>query len=158
VVARTKQATSRDAITNAERQGFEIFHGRYLTRPIGGKRRERPIFPYYLLVRYCPDNWKVLFNTRGVSHLLMNGDKPHLVEDHHVETFRGVDGYYIDAEQEAPRFKLGEGVRSMNGLFRDCEGIYQGLAGPSESRVRVLFRILGVPKVMELSAYDLVAA
>lgn len=147
------------------RQDFEILHLMYRSRPAFGVRRILPLFPYYLLVNIDPrnDQWKSLRNTRGVVNLFMSGDLPSRVPNDVVQEF--VDsieksdlGYYEVPEHEAPRFTARQSVRGLNGLFAGCEGEYQGLAGTTYERVRVLFRFLGVPKVVEMKAFDLVAA
>ena len=162
-VLKTKQAASSDARQNVSAQDFEICHLMFRERPVRGVRRIRPLFPYYLLVRVdLRRDWRVLHSTRGVSTLFMSGDKPAIVADHHVEKFRQIQnelGYYEDRDHgEAPRFSRGEDVVVRNGWMTDCEGVYQGLAGLGPERVKVLFVILGQPKVMEMSAFDLASA
>jgi transcription antitermination factor NusG len=162
-VLKTKQASSADARKNVSRQDFEFYHPMCRTRPDHGVRRVLPLFPYYLLVKINlrKENWKSLRSTRGVTDLFLSGDRPSRVPDEVVQHFRDLEndlGYCEIPEHDAPRFQTRQSVRAINGLFTDCEGEYQGLAGPSHERVRVLFRFLGVPKVVEMKAFDLVAA
>lgn len=161
-VLKTKQASSVDARKHVANQDFEIFHPMYRERLRFGVRRVLPMFPYYLLVRINDrkQDWKVLSSTRGVSSVLTMSGEPSRVADEHVQEFRDLEnelGYCELAEHEAPRFSEYQGVKGINGLFSGCEGIYQGIVG-SHERVRVLFRILGQPKVVEMKAFDLVAA
>ena len=131
-VARTKQATSRDAVLNVSRQGFEYYRGLYRERPtIRGDRPIKPLFPYYLLIKVNlrDDAWKSLSNTRGITHLFMSDDKPARVPDEHVASIRACEnelGYYVDAAQEPPRFSAGESLRGTRGLFAECDAVYQG--------------------------------
>lgn len=162
LVLKTKQASSKEARKNVSNQDFEFYHPMYRERLHFGVRRVMPMFPYYLLVRVNEkkQNWRVLSSTRGVSSVLLSGDAPSRVPDEDVQGFRELEnelGYCELAEHEAPRFTDRQGVRGVNGLFAGCDGIYQGIAG-SRDRVRVLFQILGRPKVVEMKAFDLVAA
>ena len=87
--------------------------------------------------------------------------KPSRIRDEHVERFRELEtdcGYYQHPDHVVPTFTSGETVVGVNGLFAGCEGVYQGLAGSSVERVRVLFHILGQPMVREMKAFDLTAA
>jgi transcription antitermination factor NusG len=162
-VLRTKQASSADARKYVVQQGFEIYHPLYRTRPEFGVRRILPLFPHYLLVRINVrrQQWQKLRHTRGVAMMFMSGDVPSQVGDEHVAHFRALEnemGYYEMPEHEAPRFTPWEPVIGLGGLFEGCEGVYQGIAGNSHERVRVLFHILGQPKVVEMKAYDLASA
>jgi transcription antitermination factor NusG len=161
-VLATKQASSMDARRHVVQQDFEIYHPMYRSRPDRGVRQVLPLFPYYLLVRIdLRKNWKSLSSTRGVRQIMMNGITPSPVPDEDVRRFRDLEnelGYFEHPDTEAPRFHANEPVVGTTGLFAGCSGIYQGLVGNSHERVRVLFRILGVPKVLEVKAFDLASA
>jgi transcription antitermination factor NusG len=161
-VLKTKQASSKDARKHVSNQNFEFYHPMYRERLLHGVRRVMPMFPFYLLVRINErkQDWRVLCSTRGVSSVLLNGGVPSRVLDEDVQSFRDLEnelGYCELEEHEPPRFTERQGVRAVNGLFAGCEGIYQGTV-KSHERVRVLFQILGRPKVVEMKAFDLVAA
>ena len=143
--------------------GFEIYHPLFRTRPKLGVRKNLPVLPYYLLVRVNlrDEKWKDLCSARGVSYVFMSGDRPSYVADVDVKRFRELeneDGYVTVPEHEAPRFVKDSAVQIQFGWMNGCSGIYQGLAGTSYDRVRVLFNLLGVPKVLEMSAFDLASA
>ena len=163
-MVKTKQVSSRDAIANIRNQEFEYFHPTFRLRAVRGVRRIAPLFPFYLLVRVDPawQNWKSLASTRGVSYVLMNGDKPGYVGDGVVADFRKLtddteDGYYHDPANESPRFNPGESVEGLRGLFIGKFGTYKGLAGNRSDRVRVLFTVLGREAEFEVYADDLAA-
>ncbi len=133
-------------------------------RAVRGVRRVAPLFPYYLIVRVTESlDWRVLSSTRGVASVLMNGLVPGRVSDQSVEALckltNTIDGYYHDpAQAEHKRFRPGQAVEGLRGLFKDKFGIYRGLANErSSERVRVLFRILGREALFEMNADDLVA-
>jgi transcriptional antiterminator RfaH len=165
IVLKTKQASSRDAVLQTLRQGFEIFHPKLRLQSLRGVRKPAPLFPHYLIVRVDErkQNWKVLCSTRGVSYVLMDGDRPSRIRDEVVAKLRHLtddtpDGYFFDHTQEAPRFKPDCTVLGLRGLFEDKFGTYRGLAGNRAERVRVLFSILGKEAEFEVNACDLVAA
>lgn len=162
-VLATKQPNSADARKHIRRQGFEVAHLMYRKRPKHRVRKIMPLFPYYLLVRINPsdDRWKDLNSTRGVRKVFQNGNgKPTYIADEHVKKFRDIEnemGYVVVPEHEAPRFNANEIVEVCEGWLKGCQGIYKGLAGASHERVRVLFNILGIAKMLELNAFDLSA-
>ena len=162
-VLKTKDATSKVARREVGQQGFEIYHPLYRTPPKLGVRKNLPLFPYYLLVRVNPkcDEWRNLCSTRGVSRVFMSGDHPSYISDLDVQRFRELEddwGYFTLPEHAAPRFARLSSVQVKLGWMEGCHGVYQGLAGTSHERVKVLFSILGVPKILEMSAFDLTAA
>lgn len=125
-------------------------------RAVRGVRRITALFPYYLMVQVDKrkQDWKVLSSTKGVSYVLGT------VPDEDVARIRSltddtVDGYYHDPAHDHPQFNPGESVRGLRGLFNDKYGTYQGLAGNSAARVRVLFSILGRETEFEVRSDDL---
>jgi len=95
---------------------------------------------------------------RGVSRIFMAGAKPAKVSDEDIQRFKDLEdelGYYIMPEHEPPMFKRAQPIVVQSGWMSGCSGVYQGLSGTSRERVKVLFSILGVPKVMDMSAYDI---
>lgn len=159
MVLKTKQASSRDAITNITRQGFNYFHPMFRAQSVRGVRRPEPLFPHYLSVQVDErkHDWKSLCSTKGVAHVLGK------VRDEVINHFRTLtddteDGYYQDPSSAAPRFKSESVVLGRRGLFENQFGVYRGLAGNRAERVRVLFNILGREAEFEVSAFDLVAA
>ena len=165
IVLATKQPNSADARRNISRQHFEILHLLYRKKRNRGIRKVMPLFPFYLLVRIDvrDESWKNLNYTRGVRRVFQNGcGGPAIVPDECVKMFKKMEadspsGYVEVAEHEAPRFRQNETVEVREGWLRGCMGMYRGLAGASADRVRVLFSILGIPKVVELSAFDVAA-
>ncbi len=166
MVLKTKQASSSDARANILNQDFEIFHPTFRMRAVHGVRRIAALFPFYLMVRVddATQNWRSLCSTRGVSYVLMDGeDRPGRVSDQVIADLKTLtddssDGYYHDPLHDPPRFAAGSAVRGTHGLFVGKFGIYQGLAGNRDSRVRVLFNVLGRESEFELNATDLAAA
>jgi transcription antitermination factor NusG len=111
------------------------------------------------MVRVDPrkQDWRVLHSTKGVSGVVGKA------RDAEVDVLKAltedtVDGYYADPASDPPRFNPGEPVQALRGLFEDKFGTYQGLAGNTTSRVRVLFSILNRETEFEVCAYDLQSA
>ncbi len=163
-VLKTKQVASTDARDNLRNQEFEFFHPTFRMRAVRGVRRVAPLFPFYLLARVDEwrQDWRRLSSTKGVTNILMDGEQPGRVRDHVVDEIRRltedtVDGYYHDAEHDAPKFTRDQAVVGTRGLFAEKYGVFRGLAGNRRDRVRVLFNILGREAEFEVGADDLVA-
>lgn len=160
---KTKQADSRTAVVNVRKQGFKYYRPMYRLRKVQGVRRRAPLFPFYLLVWIDESvhDWRVLASTRGVAYVL-GGDKPSRADASIIKEFwkqtEGNDGYYVDPQQEPPRFNAGQVVRGLRGIFSDKYGKYVGLASNASERVRVLFNMLGREAEFEVRAEDLAAA
>jgi transcriptional antiterminator RfaH len=137
-VVQSHPACERKAITNIERQGFRCYAPREkITRIVRGRKVHdaRWLFPRYLFV-WITDHWYELFNTFGVSSLIMNGDKPAKLPVDWVEHMRAreVNGLI---HLNASRFKKGQRVQVTGGLFVGQHGIYQGMT-PKQREIILL--------------------
>jgi|HubBroStandDraft_6_1064221.scaffolds.fasta_scaffold00056_106 transcriptional antiterminator RfaH len=122
----------RVAGRNLERQGYEVFLPECQTR-----KGVRPLFPRYLFVLLDLYRWWPITGTRGVSGLLMNGERPGAVEDEVIEELkrrRGDEGLV-----RLERFGVGDRVRVDEGPFSGLEGL---VTGNSRRRVEVLLSIM----------------
>ena len=162
IVLATKQANSADARVHVARQGFDVLHLMYRMKRVKGVREVKPLFPFYLLVKtdLRDEQWKSLNGTRGVRRVLQCSGSPSVVAKEHVQKFREIEdemGYVVPPGYEVPKFVLNEAVQVRDGWMTGCTGIYRGLVGTSHERIKVLFSILGIPKTIEFSAFDIAA-
>jgi transcription antitermination factor NusG len=156
-VLKTKDTASQEARRHIESCGFETYHPMFRAKPKRGVRKDVPLFPFYLIVK-VNEQWRSLSSMRGVSKIFMAGAKPAKIADEDVQRFRDLEdelGYYVMPETEPPKFQMKQPVVVQEGWMRGCSGVYHGIAGTSRERVKVLFSILGVPQVLEMSAYDI---
>jgi len=123
-------------------QGFETYAPReQFVRRIRGHRVKlsRWLFPRYIFV-WVTHQWHQLFNTIGVSRVLLNGELPARLPDHFVPTMRTQErnGFIVLPKH---RFKIGQEVHVASGLFRGAKGLYQGMT--QHQREIVLIGSLG---------------
>lgn len=144
-VARTQAHAEGRAAANLEKQKFPVFCPRFRKSRRHARRLENvlvPLFPRYIFVQLdltC-DRWRSVQNTRGVSHMIMQGETPQPVAPGVVELLQQrtrVDGS-IDL---SPRLEVGQSVRITHGPFADLIGKLEKL--DSAGRVRVLLDLLG---------------
>jgi transcriptional antiterminator RfaH len=82
------------AASNLERQGFEAYLPRYLTRRSHARKVDmvvRPLFPRYLFVAIdlAAQRWRSIQSTIGVSHLVAWGDSPASVGHDVISALKG---------------------------------------------------------------------
>jgi transcriptional antiterminator RfaH len=146
-VVQTQPNAENKALTHLARQGFVTYLPRYLKRRRHARRVDivaAPLFPRYLFVEInmAVQRWRSIYSTVGVSRLVSNGEFPSQVPEHVVSLLKGredTQGYIqIDCE---PRFKAGDKVRILEGVFCDSLGLYEGMS--DRDRVAILLDLLG---------------
>jgi transcriptional antiterminator RfaH len=101
-----------------------------------------PLFPRYLFVEVTigRDRWSAIRGTFGVSHLIMDGDRPKAVPHGIVEALLAVTDdaglVYLDATM-----RPGQKVRITSGPFAGLVGKLAATDG--NGRVKVLLDVLG---------------
>jgi transcriptional antiterminator RfaH len=101
-----------------------------------------PLFPRYLFVEILVgrDRWTPIRGTQGVSHLIMDGDRPRPVPAGVVESLLAIaDEMGIVHLETAMR--SGQAVRITNGAFAGLVGRLATVDG--NGRVKVLLDVLG---------------
>jgi transcription elongation factor/antiterminator RfaH len=157
-VVRTMTAQEDCARLHCARQDFETFLPKFRSYVLskGGRRPVvRCLFPGYLFVKIV-DHWYSLRGTRGVIDVLRDGDKPAAVpesEIHYLRERYGESGAY---EITASRFRSGQSVRAVSGVWRDNVGTFESLG--ARDRVHVLFEMMGRKVPVELGERELAAA
>src|ERR1700686_1640671 len=132
------------------RQAFETFLPKFRTYVVARNGRRpvvRCLFPGYLFVKIV-DPWYSLRGTRGVIDLLRDGDRPARVNENEIPYFRGRYGETAAFELPASRFRSGQAVRAISGVWRDNVGVFESMG--TGDRVRVLFEMMGRAVPVEL--------
>lgn len=146
-VAQTHPNGEGRAAMQLARQGFETYLPRYLktTRHARQTRvHPAPLFPRYIFVRVDTQKqrWRAVNATSGVTNLVGNGGRPTFVLTGVVEGLKlqeGADGFFkLNAAQ---RFKPGDSVRVVHGVFEACQGFFE--ARTDIDRVAILLDLLG---------------
>jgi transcriptional antiterminator RfaH len=160
-VAHTHPHAEAKATAHLNRQGFEIYFPRYLKRRRHARRIEivaAPLFPRYLFVAVdlTAQRWRSIYSTVGVARLVCNGDEPTAVPGGIVEALRGrEDANGFIKLIQGPRFRTGDKIRVLDGVFTSCLGLFEGMA--ERDRIAILLDLLG-RKVRVVLDSDLVAA
>jgi transcriptional antiterminator RfaH len=141
-VVQSQPACERRAITHCERQGFTVYAPREKIISVKRGRKvhgARWLFPRYLFV-WIEDQWQRLFNTIGVSTVLMNGEKPARVPEQFISDLKAREVRGL-IELKRSMFTKGQHVQVTGGLFVGKRGIYQGMT--SRQREIILLEALG---------------
>jgi transcriptional antiterminator RfaH len=146
-LAQTQPRAEAKASLNLRRQGFEVYLPRYLKQRRHARRVEpvtAPLFPGYVFVAIDinAQRWLSIDSTFGVTRLVRDGDRPAAVPPAIINALKSrEDAKGLIVLDQRPRFLPGDKVRVLEGAFRDCYGLYDGMnAG---ERVAILLDLLG---------------
>lgn len=146
-VVQTQANAEAKAVAHLGRQGFETYLPRYLKRRRHARRVDvvaAALFPRYLFVAIdmTVQRWRSIYSTAGVSRLVCNGDNPAPVPEDVVHLLKSREDAagYIQLDHR-PKFRVGDKIRVLEGVFYDCLGIYDGMS--DRERVGILLDLLG---------------
>lgn len=146
-VVQTQPNAEHKAVAHLGRQGFGTYFPRYMKRRRHARRVDfvgAPLFPRYLFVSIdvTMQRWRSIYSTIGVSRLVCAGDVPTPVPEAIVATLKQREDAsgFIHLERK-PLFHVGDKIRVLEGVFRDCLGLYDGM--PDRDRVAILLELLG---------------
>lgn len=159
-VVKTQPRRELFAAEQLRNQGFEVFlpklmrtvrHARRVTTGYGA------FFPSYLFVRLDldRDRWRSINGTRGVSHVVTQGERP-------AAAPAGVVEDIMDACDErgvlvsGPWLEVGQPVRITHGPFADHVAVVERFS--NADAVRVLLEIMGATIPVEAKREHLIAA
>ena len=130
-----------------QRQGFETYLPRYLKQRRHARRIDNvaaPLFPRYLFVAVdiAAQRWFSIESTIGVTRLVRHGDRPAALPVSVLETLKHREDAngFVQLDYQ-PKFSPGDKICILNGAFRDCFGLYEGMSG--HDRVAILLELLG---------------
>lgn len=146
IVAITQPKREQWAAENVIRQGYEVYHPRFVTsQDIEGRKKlkmwkTQSLFPGYLFV-HTPGIWRFLIGTFGVMGVVMlASDTPAVLPDQVMVDLRARQG--LDGAITLPkRFAHGQSVRVTGGAFQGLSGIWDG--STRQERECVLLDVLG---------------
>ena len=146
-VVQSQPNAERKAVTHLARQGFVTYLPMYQKRRRHARRVEvvaAPIFPRYFFVAIdmMVQRWRSIYSTIGVSRLVCAGDAPLPVEERILATLkeREDESGFVKLDLK-PRFRIGDKLRVLEGVFTDCLGLYDGML--DRDRVAILLDLLG---------------
>lgn len=160
-VVHTQPMAEIKAATHLKRQGFDVYVPRYLKRRRHARRIETvamPLFPRYVFVaiNVGAQRWRSVHSTVGVSRLVCNGDVPAPVPDEVIEAVRLQEADGFVRLDRPVRFKAGDKVRILDGVFSTCTGLFE--AATDSERVAILLDLLGRKIRLVLDSESVAAA
>jgi len=145
---RTKPAGESLALTNLDRQGYEVYWPRAVqTVRCSGRWRDRigSLFPGYLFLRLNEGKQSLnpVNSTAGVFTVVRFGSRYAVVPDQVIRDLRARADPHSGLHRlsDASTLKAGGIVRIRTGPFDGLEGVFERHAGAE--RVVVLLRVLG---------------
>lgn len=161
MLATSKPYQGREAVKEAEAQGFQCLLPEFReTRVERGRRVEKilPVFGSYLFVNLVPQ-WSDLLEIRSIRDVVRYGEHPVPIPDRAIEELSSridENGFFIMPRKERGRFKKNARVTPSDGPLKYFVGIYQGLTG--RDREAALFNMMGASRRIEFATGILLAA
>jgi transcriptional antiterminator RfaH len=143
VVARTQPQREATALHFLGLQGFETYLPRILVAgPVRGRiiKRKAPLFPGYVFI-FITMQWYAVSKTPGIVRLIMDGEKPAQLADTVVDQIRERESGGVVRLPSRSRFRRGQKVRIVRGVFEGHTGLYDGMV--PHQRERILLSLLG---------------
>tara|TARA_B100001964_G_C13764371_1_gene393169 strand:- start:160 stop:540 length:381 start_codon:yes stop_codon:yes gene_type:complete len=115
------------------------------------------MFPRYLFIKLNleKDNWTLIKSTRGVSHIVVFGQRFAEIPDRVVAHLKsGADKNDIFKQAiKRQEFEKGDTLIIAQGIFKDKEATF--LSKKSKERVRILLRFVNHLITTEIAASDI---
>lgn len=154
ILAVTKVNQEALAANNLKRQGYEPYWPRCKEIKLT-KTFIRPLFPRYMFVG-VDQYWHSIRGTRGVSHIVTNGDGPQQVPDRIIKELKSREHHGLVNLESPERFGKGTPVKATEGPLVGLPLWYDGMS--ARERCFVLLDILGRKSRVELEERIIVAA
>ena len=155
----TKAKEEQRAKQNLENQGFDIFLP-MVALPTTNRSKStilEPMFPRYLFIKLNleKDNWSLIKSTRGVSHMVVFGQKFAEIPNQVITHLKsGADKH--DVFKQAiirQEFEKADTLVIEKGVFKDK--VARFLSKKSKERVRILLRFVNHLITTEIPASDI---
>ena len=154
----TKTREEERAKKNLENQGFKTFLPIIAYEKISQPKSIsfEPMFPRYLFITINAerDNWAHIKSTRGVSHLVMFGDKFAEVPNSVVTFLKTRVDYNDIVKQKVTRqeFQKGDKLVIKKGVLNGKKATF--LSKTSKERVRILLNLMNALIIAEVPGHD----
>ena len=154
----TKAKEEHRAKTNLENQGFQIFLPMLAFAKMNQSKSTtlEAMFPRYLFIKINleRDNWTCIKSTRGVSHMVVFGQRFAEMPKQVIEHLKsGADENHIFRQAiTRQEFQKGDKLVIEKGVFKDKEATF--LSKKSKERVRILLRFVNHLITAEIPASD----
>ena len=158
ILVYTKAKEEQRAKKNLENQGFEIFLPMIAFVKLNQSKPTtlKVMFPRYLFVKINTelDKWTRIKSTRGVSHLVVFGQRFAEIPNQVIAHFKsGADENDIFKQKVTrQRFQKGDKLVIEKGVFKDKDATF--LSRKSKERVRILLRFVNHLITADIPASD----
>ena len=159
ILVYTKAREEQRAKKNLENQGFEIFLPMIAFAKLNQSKPTtlKAMFPRYLFVKINTelDKWTRIKSTRGVSHLVVFGQRfaemPHQVIEHLKS---GADENHIFRQAiTRQEFQKGDKLVIKKGVLKGKEATFLSKTG--KERVRILLKLMNELIIAEVPGHDI---
>ena len=154
----TKAKEEQRAKTNLENQGFQTFLPMIAFVKMNRSKSTtvEPMFPRYLFIKLNleKDNWTLIKSTRGVSHIVVFGQRFAEIPNKVIVYLRSKadENDIVRLEIKRQEFHKGEKIVVKTGAFKRKEATF--LSKKSKERVRILLRFVNRLITAEIPASD----
>ena len=154
----TKAQEEQRAQKNLENQGFEIFLPMIALAKVNKSKTItlKAMFPRYLFVKINAelDKWSCIKSTRGVSHLVVFGQRLAEIPNQVIVYLRSKadENDIVKLKITRQEFQKGEKLVVKTGVFKGKEATF--LSKKSKERVRILLRFVNHLITAEIPASD----
>ena len=154
----TKAKEEQRAKKNLENQGFEIFLPMIAFAKLNQSKPTtlKAMFPRYLFVKINTelDKWTRIKSTRGVSHLVVFGQRLAEIPNQVIAYLRSKadENDIVKLKITRQEFQKGEKLVVKTGAFKGKEATF--LSKKSKERVRILLRFINHLITAEIPAAD----
>ena len=155
----TKAKEEEKAQKNLENQGFGTFLPMIAYEKISQPKSLslKPMFPRYLFITIDVerDNWHLIKSTRGVSHVVLFGNKFAAVPNTVIEFIKTRVNNYSIVKQKVTRqlFQKGDKLVIKKGIMKGKEATFFSKTG--KERVKILLKLMNEIIIAELPEHDI---
>jgi transcriptional antiterminator RfaH len=155
----TKAREEERAQKNLENQGFETFLPMIAYEKISQPKSFslKPMFPRYLFITINieRDNWHLIKSTRGVSHVVLFGNKFAAVPNGVIEFIKTRVNSHSIVKQKITKhlFQKGDKLVINKGIFQGKEATFFSKTG--KERVKILLTLMNELIMAELPENDI---
>ena len=155
----TKAKEEEIAQKNCANQGFETFLPMIAYEKISQPKSFslKPMFPRYLFITINveKDNWHLIKSTRGVSHLVLFGNKFAAVPNAVIEFIKTRVNNHSIVKHNVTRqlFQKGDKLVINKGVFQGKEAKFLSMTG--KERVRILLKLMNELIIAEIPEHDI---
>ncbi len=156
-VVHTRAKEEHRAATHLRQQGFSVYFPRFKKVTRHARRVSEvlaPLFPRYLFIRLDIeiDSWHSIHHTRGVSSLVMYGEKPAIVEDSIIEALQSNESDKGAVSLSSLiAFDEKQTLKVIDGSFKGYSGNFEKML--DKDRVSLLLNLLGRTVKVALPSY-----